>query len=164
MPWIAMGRVKPSLARPVRRGRHMPHLGRALPWISLLGLTVMPGCGGQAVAQHLERINDDRFVEYVGANHYSYSITRLESAPERGSARLALAPPMGARELGQIEVIIPYDVGNLSGLRARRAEFFPTIATLAGRLGGTRFVVVHSDRPSWAPWITGLVVDVYDVR
>ena len=141
----------------------MQHRGRALSRIGLLAVVVVPGCGGDArvVARGLERVNDDRFVEHLGENRYTYSITRLSTAPERGAAQLALTPPPGARELAQIEITVPDLRSPINDLRTERAQFFPTIATLAGRLGGSRFVVSHTDRAGAWPWITSLVADVY---
>jgi len=52
---------------------------------------------------------------------------------------------------------------NWEGLRSERSAFFPTLAALAGQLGGTRFVVSHEER-TWAYgvlWIAVLVADVY---
>ncbi len=114
------------------------------------------------VAEHgLARIDDNHFVENLHYGRYNYTITRLGAAPERGPARLALLPPAGGRELAQVEVTVPVSAQDWNSLRTERSAFFPVLATLAGQLGGTRFVVSHQERAGQYPWITSLVVDVY---
>lgn len=142
----------------------MPHRRRALSWIGLLASVAVPGCGAPVVVAHgVQRIDETHLVETLGESRYAYAITRIAVAAERGPAHLALVPPAGAREIAQVEVTVPRWLSNWEGLRTERSAFFPTLATLAGQLGGTRFVVSHEERvPGYgAMLITLLVTDVY---
>jgi hypothetical protein len=58
----------------------------------------------------------------------------------------AAGPPGGAREIGLIEVSAEYSGLGGGGLRDSETEFYPQLSEIAGRMGGTNFVVLRSTR------------------
>lgn len=129
------------------------------PWlIAAIALSAV-SCG---FGHSIQRPNDVTLVENLGANQYTYRLTRLMQKPARGPAAPVLAiPPEGAEEVGLIEVTVDYSGLGTGGLRSSESEFFPTLATIAGELGGTNFLVLRSTRdPRIGQWMTSLTVDV----
>jgi len=113
----------------------------------------------------IQRPDDLTLVENLGANRYIYRSMRLVHEPTRGPAAPALAvPPAGAHEIGLIEVTASYGGLGAAGLRKMESDFYPRLATIAGEMGGTHFLVVRSTREtSFGQWITSLTVDVLAV-
>jgi hypothetical protein len=101
-------------------------------------------------------------IENLGGNRYLYHSTRLRTEAARGAASVALGiPPADAREIGLIEVTAEYGGFGPDGLRDSEADFYPTLATIAGAMGGTHFMVLRSTRePRAANCFTSLTVDV----
>jgi hypothetical protein len=110
----------------------------------------------------IDRSDPQTLIENRGANRYEYRWTQIAAAPPRGPATPALGVlPAGARELGLIEVTSGYSGLGGGGLRASEAEFYPTLAKLAGEMGGTHFLVLRSTRETrMGDWLTSLTVDV----
>jgi hypothetical protein len=115
----------------------------------------------------VERPDASTLVENLGGVRYTYRLTSLVQAPARGpAAPIVGLAPAGARELGMIEAAVYYGGGSGDGLRDSEAAFYPTLAQLAGELGGTHFLVLrttHENRPTLGDWISSLTVDVLDV-
>jgi hypothetical protein len=129
----------------------------------VFALVLAASCG---FGYSIERPDKLTVVENLGANRYSYHSMRLTSAPPRGPATVAVAlPPAGSREMGQIEVVVEYGGMGGGGLRTNESEFYPTLAAIAGELGGTHFMVIRSTRearPTLGSWITSLTADVLE--
>jgi hypothetical protein len=137
--------------------------------ISLLGVIAFLAAGvvGCGFGHTIERPDPSTLVENLGAVRYTYSLTRLVQVPAREPAAPVVGiAPAGARELGMIEAVVEYGGGAGDGLRQSEAEFYPTLAKLAGELGGTHFLVLRStreSRPILGTWISSITVDVLDV-
>jgi hypothetical protein len=122
-------------------------------------LFVVSSCGfGHAI----DRPDPGTLIENLGANRYEYRYTQIATAPTRGPATPAIRTlPSGARDLGLIEVTVEYSGLGSGGLRVSEADFYPTLAKLAGEMGGTSFVVTQSTREArMGNWITDLTADV----
>lgn len=132
-------------------------------WIVAALLMAASSCGfGHAI----ERPDAHTLIENRGANRYEYRMTQIATAPPRGPATPVIGiAPAGARELGLIEVTVAYSGLGGGGLRASESDFYPTLAKLAGEMGGTHFLVLRTSRETrmGADWITSLAVDVLDV-
>ena len=122
--------------------------------------TLAAGCYGHSV----KHPDASTVVENLGANRYVYHLTRLQAAPARGPAAPALAvPPPGAREIGLIEVSAEYGGAAPNGLRNSEADFYPMLASIAGQMGGTQFMVMRKkDQRFGVEWIETLTVDVLE--
>jgi hypothetical protein len=134
-------------------------------WRPLLAVTVLfaSSCG---FGHSVERPDGSTLIENLGANRYVYRLTRLAKMPSQGAAApiVGIAPP-GAHELGMIEVTVSYGGGGGDGLRDSESEFYPTLARLAGEMGGTHFLVLRSTRENrliLGDWISSLTVDVLE--
>jgi hypothetical protein len=112
----------------------------------------------------IQRPDPTTLVENLGADRYTYHLTRLAEAPPRGPATPVLAAaPAGAQELGLIEVTGEYG-GDAAAMHQSEAEFYPTLAKLAGEMGGTHFLVLRSTQETrLGHWIAALTVDVLNV-
>ena len=109
--------------------------------------------------------SDSIVTENRGANRYIYRSTSLVKESPRGPAKPALGvAPTGGREIGLIEVTADYSGLGAGGLRDSEVEFFPELAEVAGRMGGTNFLVLRSTRETrfGTGWISSLTVDVFD--
>jgi hypothetical protein len=137
---------------------------RPMRCLYLLVAVALSSCGfGYGVV----RSSDGTVFENVGANRYVYRSTRLANEAARGPAAPALAAaPAGAREIALIEVTVEYSGAGGGGLRSSEADFFPTLAQLAGELGGTHFLVLRTSRQAYAmgDWISAMSVDVLDAQ
>lgn len=127
---------------------------------ALVALLVVGGCYGHSI----KRPDADTVIENLGANRYVYRLTRLHPAAARGPAAPALAvAPAGARELGLIEVFADYGGIGPGGLRDSEADFYPTLASIAGQMGGTHFIVVRKNQRQFGnEWIDSMTVDVLE--
>ena len=91
--------------------------------------------------------------------------TSLVKMAPRAAAKPSLGvAPAGGREIGLIEVSAEYSGLGAGGLRDSEVEFYPELAELAGRIGGTNFLVLRSTRETrfGTGWISSLTVDVFD--
>ncbi len=125
----------------------------------LVALLVASSCGfGHAV----DRPDRQTLIENLGANRYEYLCTQMTPASARGPAAPSAGTlPAGARDLGLVEVSVEYSGLGSGGLRASETDFYPTLAKLAGEMGGTHFLVTRSARETrMGNWITSLTVEV----
>jgi hypothetical protein len=118
-------------------------------------------CGfGHSIERSGNFVSENR-----GANRYLYRSTALMKLAARGPAKPSLGvAPAGGREIGLIEVSADYSGVSVDGLRDSEVEFYPALAEIAGRMGGTNFLIVRSTREVrfGADWIASLTVDVFD--
>jgi hypothetical protein len=129
-------------------------------WRAPLMMSIVAGCFGHGV----KRPDADTVIENLGANRYEYRLTRLREAAPRGPAAPVLAiAPAGAREVGLIEVAADYGGAGPGGLRDSEAAFYPMLASIAGQMGGTHFMVLRKKEQRFGlEWIETLTVDVLD--
>jgi hypothetical protein len=132
--------------------------GRGRGW----AITLMMAASSCGFGHSIDRPDPHRLIENRGANRYEYQWTQIAAAPPRGPATPTLgALPAGAHELGLIEVTADYSGLGGGGLRASEGDFFPTLARIAGEMGGTHFLVLRSTRETrMGNWLTSLTVDV----
>jgi hypothetical protein len=123
-------------------------------------MLAIAGCFGHSV----KRPDANTVIENLGANRYEYRLTRLREAPLRGPAAPVLAlVPSGATEIGLIEVSADYSGSGPGGLRDSEAAFYPMLASIAGAMGGTHFMVLRKKEQRFGvEWIETLTVDVLD--
>lgn len=126
----------------------------------ILVMLSIAGCYGHGVKYP----DANTVIENLGANRYSYYLTRLKKAPAQGPAAPALAvPPAGAREIGLIEVSADYGGFGAGGLRDSESDFYPMLASIAGQMGGTHFMVMRKKEQRFGvEWIETLTVDVLE--
>lgn len=136
-----------------RRGRPGVRAG-------ILIVTLAPSSCG--FGHSIDRPDPHTLIENRGANRYEYHCTPIATSAPRGPAAPALGVlPAGARELGLIEVTAEYSGLGSNGLRSTEAEFYQTLAKLAGEMGGTHFLVLRSTRETrMGNWLTSLTVEV----
>lgn len=128
---------------------------------TLVAVTLLiTGCFGHAI----ERRDDGVLVENLGSNRYVFRSTALVHEPARGPATpVVVTPPVGARELGLIEVGVEYSGWGPGGLRYSEAAFFPRLAALAGEMGGTHFMIVRAFQETrMGGFITSLTASVLE--
>jgi hypothetical protein len=118
------------------------------------------GCFGHSI----NRPDANTVVENLGANRYEYRLTRLRAVSARGPASPVLAlAPAGATEIGLIEVSADYGGSGPGGLRDSESEFYSMLASIAGEMGGTHFMVLRKKEQRFGvEWIETLTVDVLD--
>jgi hypothetical protein len=121
------------------------------------------GCAVSVFGFGVRRSGPNRFVENLDVNRYIYTVVPIQRSAPRGYAHLALSPPIGAREVGLIEVAVEYSGWGAYGLRTQASEFYPMLAWIAGQLGGTHFVQLDARGVGAWPYITSLRAGVYAV-
>jgi hypothetical protein len=126
-------------------------------WLFLSGLLLQVGCG---YGYQVVRNGPDLVVENRGDVRYYYQLRRT-LVEDEGPAAIAVVgvPPPGLREVGAIFVTPGYTGWGADGVRTGEQEFFPLLAELAGKMGGSHFFVVRVSRDRMGN-INGLTASV----